>query len=177
MTALIDRYLRRQWRPVVDIEHGTTQEIDEPRPVSALVVVSRDVEAKPCTAVGHVVLKGFALLRRVGKIVEPDDELDVLKLGGIHVVPVRRGIQREIPFLREVTVKANRLQSEVDVVLFALVGIKGERVEWRVLGALLCRTSSREQDYVKANYKSAKSTSLLLPERSDVAPSPGTAFH
>jgi hypothetical protein len=65
----------------------------------------------------------------VGKIVEPDDELDVLKLGGIHVIPVRRGIQREIAFFREVPVKPQRLQSEVDVVLFAFVGVEGECVE------------------------------------------------
>ena len=169
--TVINDQFSRQRRPVVAKKDGTAEKIDEPGPVGALVVVSGDVETKPCTAVGHIVLKGFTLFGRVRKIVEPDDELDVFKLVGIHVVPVRRGSQREIAFLREVTIKAHRLQSEVDMVLFPFVSVEGDNVEWWVLGRPLWGSNRWKEDYGETNYKSAKSGGPLPSELSNVATS------
>jgi len=155
VSGVLNDQLSWQRRPIVAKKDGAAEKIDEPRPVGALVVVSGDMKAEPCTAVGHVVLKGFSLFGRVRKIVEPDDELGVFELISTHVVPVRRGSEREIVFLRQVTVKARRSQSEVDMVLFAFVSVEGQSVERRMLRRPLWGTNRREEDYGKTNYKSA----------------------
>ena len=155
VSSIVNEQLSGQRRPIVAIKDGAAEKIDEPGPVGALVVVSGDVKAKPCTAVGHVVLKGFALFGRVRKIVKPDDELNVFELVGTHVVPVHRGRQRKIVFFREVTVKAHRLQSEVDMILFAFGSVEGQSVERRMLGRPLWGTNRREEDHGETNYKSA----------------------
>ena len=78
-------------RPVVAVEDAAAEEVEEPGPVGAAVVVGGDVKAEPAAAVGHVVLECGALLWCVGEVVEPEDELVVVEIGGVEVVPVGGG--------------------------------------------------------------------------------------
>src|ERR1700722_9505842 len=169
MSPVINGQLRRQRRPIIPKEHGAAEKIDEPRPARALIVVSGNVEAKPRAAVLHILLKSFSLFRRVRKIVQPDNELHIFKLVGTHVLPVRRGSQREIVFLRKVTVKAQRIQREIDVVLFTLSGVKSESAKWSMLGRLLSGTRRRKEDGDKADDESAKNAGSLPSDRCNVA--------
>ena len=76
--AVVYDKLRRQWRPIVAVEDGATDKINEPGPVRTLIVVSGHMKAKPGTAVFHVVLKRGALICFCRKIIDPQDQLEAL---------------------------------------------------------------------------------------------------
>ncbi|HEX4379706.1 MAG TPA: hypothetical protein VH022_06720, partial [Candidatus Acidoferrum sp.] len=69
--------------------------------------------------------------------------------------------EREIVFLREVTVKAQRAQSKIDMVLFTLSGIEGESVKWRMRGRPPSGASRRGNNYGKTDDESVKCAGLL----------------
>lgn len=77
----------KRW-PVVAVEDSSAEEVDEPWPVGAVVVVCGDMEAEPSAAVGHVLLEGGALRWCLGEVIEPEDELILGESGGIEVIPV-----------------------------------------------------------------------------------------
>src|SRR5205807_3485143 len=94
--AVIDDEPGAKRRPLVTEEDGSAEKLHEPGPVCVFVVVSGDVEAEPGSAVVHVVLEGGALRGRFGEVVEPEDQLELLESVRVAVVPVCRGVEREI---------------------------------------------------------------------------------
>ena len=149
--------------------------LEEPLDVSDLGNLPSEVEVEvidrvldDLDAALQVRLTLFGLVR---KIVQPDDKLDVFELVGAQVVPVRCGSQGEIVFFCKVAVEGERLQGEIDVVLFTFCGVERDSVEWRTLRRLLCRTGPREENGQPDN-KGAENLQPMPPELIDVADKP-----
>jgi len=58
-----------------------------------------------------------------------------------------------------------RLQSEIDVVLFTFSGVKGDSVEWRVYGRLLRCIRRRDEEYGETKHENTKYAGALLSDR------------
>ena len=75
MGWVVDREACGQGGPAIVIEYGVAEEMNEPGPVCALVIIAGHMEAEPGAAVLHILLKGGTLCFCMRKVIEPDDNL------------------------------------------------------------------------------------------------------
>src|ERR1051325_5817246 len=103
-----------QWRPIVNTERRAADELLEPLPSRAPVVVSRYVEAHPGAAIFHVSLKRLLLGDRRTSI-EPDHQLVLLQVLLIHVGPVARRLHAKVVPVRDFGEEAQRVSGKEHV--------------------------------------------------------------
>jgi hypothetical protein len=118
-------------------DESSTEKAHEPGPRGVTVVVGSDVEAKPAATVLHVLLEGAALRRRLGLVVEPEDELIVRQGLRVEIVPVCGGGEVEVAARSGCCVEGDGLMREVDVIALDGLRVEGEHVPGRRLGVRL----------------------------------------
>ena len=69
----------RLWRPVVAVEGSAAQELVEPGPLGAPVVVGRGMEAYPSAPVLHIFLEGLTLRLTTRRSIQADDDAVLLQ--------------------------------------------------------------------------------------------------
>src|ERR1700730_16642874 len=127
--AVVYRQRRGKRRPVIPVENRPAQEIHEPRPPSAFVVVAGYMETQPGPATAHIILKSFPLLCGVSKVVKPKNQLESLQIFGVQICPSCCRLKFKIVFPGQVSEENQGLSCKVDMVGLALVGIKSEYAE------------------------------------------------
>src|SRR5580658_7132493 len=126
---VIDVQHCRQGWPVVSIEHRSAQELYEPGPARAAVIVCGKMKSKPAASMLHVLLKGRPLLHRVCRIVEPHNDLNPFEAFWIQIVPVRRGLELKVVPISSACKELQRLQCKVNVVAFYICRVKRKNME------------------------------------------------
>src|SRR5713226_9468304 len=111
------------------MKYPAAHEIDKPRPVCILVVISGSVKSEPCASVFHVALKSASLLCIRGRIVKPNDHLVCLQIRIIHVLPVGGRVKYEVVASCSGGKELQRAFRKPHVVWFYASRIKGEHLK------------------------------------------------
>src|SRR5712692_2869694 len=121
------------------MKYPAAHEIDEPRPVCILIVISGSVKSEPCASVFHVALKSASLLRIRGRIVKPNDHLVCFQIRIIHVLPVGGRVKYEVVAGCSGSKELQRTFGKQHVVRFYASRIKREHLKSWLLADTCCR--------------------------------------
>src|SRR5258708_2081471 len=111
------------------MKYPAAHEIDKPRPLCILIVISGNVKSEPCASVFHVALKRASLLCIRGRIVKPNDHLVCIQIPIIHVLPIGGCVNCKTVPRRARGEELQRTFRKLYVVRFYASRIKGEHLK------------------------------------------------